>query len=271
MSGKFTHYLITRFNVPVKNWDRDKHGKPTLDEIWMKERLFLFTTYCVPTIAYQSVEEFTWIVYCDILTDPGYLNTIRQEVQKVPGAQLRLAGDFTSLLVDLREWLSNATTPYVITSRVDNDDGLGEDYIKTVQAHFEERDMTIINLNGGVLYDTQRKLMTRFNTVKLNHYGSLIEETDNRGENLTVLGYPHHHPPEEANVVEVPIRFGWLKIIHSRNLKSRTSGLPVLRKNMVAHFGLKGTVFPVSITNTIVYVLKRTSAVLKRKLNPGQK
>ena len=54
MSVKFTHYLITRFNVPVKNWDRDKAGKPVLDDAWMHNRLDLFRRYCVPGVANQT-------------------------------------------------------------------------------------------------------------------------------------------------------------------------------------------------------------------------
>lgn len=271
MSGKFTHYLITRFNVPVKNWDKDKAGKQTLDESWMKDRMWLFTTYCVPTIIHQTQADFQWLVYCDQYTDPVHLDSLHIEVQKVPGAQVRVVTDFTALLIDLRELLSSAPTPFVITSRVDNDDGIGTSYIHDIQANFIPEDKTIINLNGGILFDLQQRIMTRFKNVKLNHYGSLIEVTDPRGGYLTVLGYPHHQPPEEANVVNVPCRFGWLKIIHSRNLKSRTSGIPVLPRRTLVHFGLKRNAFPISVTNTILYTLQRLSTIIKRNVMPGRK
>jgi hypothetical protein len=68
MMVKFTHYLVTRFNVPVDNWNRDKTGQPTLDGTWMKHRLALFNRYCVPTISGQTEKNFHWIIYCDVNT-----------------------------------------------------------------------------------------------------------------------------------------------------------------------------------------------------------
>ena len=84
MSVKFTHYLITRFNVPVKNWDRDKAGKPVLDDAWMLSRLELFRRYCVPGVANQTNKDFTWLIYCDTLTSSGFQADIHQAISDIP-------------------------------------------------------------------------------------------------------------------------------------------------------------------------------------------
>lgn len=266
MSGKFTHYLITRFNVPVKNWDLDKSDRPTLDNAWMEERIQLFQAYCVPTVRQQTERNFTWIVYCGRNTAPAYLDMIRKSISSVQNAEVRLADDFNELLNDLRQWLIKAQTPFVITSRVDNDDGLGLEYIYKVQSHFEARDKLLINLAGGILYDTGRKVMTRLRHSPFNHYGSLIEQIKPEGTVLTVLGYPHDNPPGEIKVLNVEYDAAWLKIIHDRNLKSRISGVPVFPKKVIAQFGLSADAFPISVSRMLSYSIAKWFSIVRRKL-----
>ena len=266
MSGKFTHYLITRFNVPVKNWDRDKAGNPVLDTVWMQERLVLFKKYCAPTIRHQQCSDFVWLVYCDLLTEAKDLETIRQEVGRVKNAQVRQVADFPELLSDLQNILADALTPFVITSRLDNDDGLGPMYIQEVQDHFVTRDKQIINFTKGVLYDVHRLVLTEIGNSRFNHYGSLIEERIADQPLITVVGYPHGRPPEGSNVTDVDSRFAWLKIIHERNMSSRTNGVPLMEFDITTHFDLQPGDLPQSLTSTAIFVIHRLLSRLKRKL-----
>ncbi len=267
MSGKFTHYLITRFNVPVKNWDKDKAGRPTLDAAWMQERIELFRTYCVPSIASQDQKDFTWIVYCDSESPDDALQIIQQEVGHVQGAHVRLAMDFDALLVDLRALLAEAATPYVMTSRLDNDDGLGRHAIQLIQSHFVAEHQVIINLTGGVLYDIRQKILTELRHTALNHYGSLIEYVNPGLACRTVLGFPHHQPPPDFRVVDVPCRRAWLKIIHDRNLKSRTAGIPLFRRNMYDDFGIDPKAFSLSYRAMTRYLWQKVWSKVRRKVS----
>ena len=132
MIVKFTHYLVTRFNVPVENWSRDKTGQPTLDGGWMKHRLDLFNKYCVPTIEGQTEKIFRWIIYCDVNTFTADKVRIEDAVRMFPGSEVRTVSDHGEMLADLRKLISNQLAPYVITTRLDNDDGLGSNFIKNV-------------------------------------------------------------------------------------------------------------------------------------------
>jgi hypothetical protein len=237
MNGKFTHYLITRFNVPVKNWDRDKSGKTTLDQAWMQDRIKLFSTYCAPTIEHQSATRFTWLIYCDTKTSPDDLRAIQHIVAPLPMAEIHLVDNFEHLLESLKKKLSMATTPFVITSRVDNDDGLGKEYIHHIQSHFVSEDKTLLNLSGGISYDMTHRLLTA-SSLRLNHYGSLIEKNEGTADFITVMGFPHDQPPELVRVIDHPYKHAWLKIIHARNLKSRIAGVPVRKKNILTDYSL---------------------------------
>ena len=267
MSGKFTHYLITRFNVPVKNWDRDKAGRPTLDDAWMRERIELFRTYCVPSVACQDQKDFTWIVYCDTETPDATLQIIQQEVRRVKDVQVRQAVDFEALLSDLRTLLLEVNTPYVITSRLDNDDGLGRHAIQWIQSHFVAEHQVIINLSGGVLYDTRQKILTELRHTTLNHYGSLIEHVNPGLACRTVLGFPHHQPPPDFRIIDVPCKRAWLKIIHDRNLKSRTAGIPVWSQKINSYFGLDQKAFPLSYSSMARYLWQKAWGKVRHKVS----
>ena len=266
MSVKFTHYLITRFNVPVKNWDRDKAGKPVLDDAWMLSRLELFRRYCVPGVANQTSKDFTWLIYCDTLTSPSFLADIHQAISDIPNVMVRPVQDFEALMTDLRQLLSTAPTPYVISSRVDTDDSLGPAYISEVQKHFVEQDKRIIKCLGGVLYYAHRGVLTEIRKSHLNHYGSLIEELKPGKELITIMGYPHGRPPEGSTVTDIDLRFAWLKIIHERNMASKTNGVPLFDNTVVTHFGLQPDDLPRSYLSTSVFVLRRVLSRLKRKI-----
>lgn len=265
MHKVFTHYLITRFNVPVKNWEVDKAGNRVLDKTWIEHRLRLFNTYCAPTIGGQSNTNFTWLIYCDHRTEEDYLRRITETVSGIHQAEIRLVEDFYKLLDDLRDTVSRCPTPYIITSRLDNDDGLGIDFVNDVQANFSSGDLKIINFTKGILYDGHRHVLTEIRYSQRNHYGSLIETLKQGQIPLTVLGYPHGNPPEKSEIVNVSTRLSWLKIIHERNMASKTNGKPLLNNSVVVHFGLKRSEFPISYWATIIFVFRRLGSKVKRK------
>lgn len=264
--AKFTHYLVTRFNVPIEQWGRDKKGLPTLDDAWMEHRLNLFARFCVPTVAGQTEKNFKWIIYCDENSGELSLDRIYHLIPAIPETTVRLVVDYNQMLNDIKLLILNSSTRFVITSRVDNDDGLGKHYIRDVQRAFVEKDNVIINLNGGILYDEEKKILTEIRRGRLNHYTSLIEEIKPADNLVSIMGYPHDRPPADYQIIERECRYSWLKIIHSRNLSSRTHGKPVSLKEVLSHFAVDPGLLKVSEINTWTYAGKKLLEVLRRKL-----
>ncbi len=264
MNVKFTHYLITRFNVPVNNWETDKNGRPVLDLPWMENRLELFAQYCVPTIAHQTEQAFKWILYCDRQTSLHFLEKIKSLTAGIPQAQIELVDHFDELLIDLKKRMIAASTPFVISSRLDNDDGLGPNYIAEVQRHFTEKDKHIINFTQGVLYDRSHCVLTEIRNSLRNHYGSLIESVQDGKPLTTVMGYPHGIPPEGSTMVDVREKFSWLKVIHDRNMASKANGIPTLRKDIHAIFNLETNALKISWIHTLWFALRKSLSKIKR-------
>jgi hypothetical protein len=122
----------------------------------------------------------------------------------IPGAEIRLVPDHSEMLADLKKLISNQLAPYVITSRLDNDDGLGNTFIQSIQSHFREADKLLLNPSGGILYDINEKVMTQMQRSQHNHFTSLVEKNNGDGKLLTVLGFPHDHPPSEVVIENIP-------------------------------------------------------------------
>jgi hypothetical protein len=257
MNGKFTHYLITRFNVPVKNWDKDKAGNQVLDQAWLDERMIIFRKYCVPSIASQLQKNFTWLLYCDVNTPPDFLSDIRLAVSEISGATIRLVRDFDHLMIDLRQLLAADPSLYVITSRLDNDDGLGKASIQSIQEAFVQKDKTLLKFLHGIFYDTEKRIMTEMRNAYLNHFSSLIEISSPDREYLTVLGFPHTQPPAHVVIQNLHTPKAWLKIIHERNMNSRIKGKPISRNEIEPFFNLSKNDVPISVMQTTFYVLKK--------------
>lgn len=261
----FSHYLITRFNVPVGDWSADKAGTATRDEAWTAHRMRLFADFCVPTVRHQTVRNFTWIICLDAATPEATLATIRRMLVEIPHAEFLLAPSHDVMMQRLRERLDVDRADFIITSRLDNDDGLGPDYIRLVQSHFKPVDKQLINLLGGLLYDAPNRVLTRLRLSRFNHFTSLVERNLHDGRVLIVIGFPHTRPPEDVTVVDVPVRYGWLKIVHARNVSSRTKGLPLFRYPAAAGYAVDKRLLPVSILPTMRYILNRIQRVLRQR------
>lgn len=48
------HYLLTRFNLAL--WQEDKNGQTIDRGEWIRKRLELFETYCLPSVAGQTLD-----------------------------------------------------------------------------------------------------------------------------------------------------------------------------------------------------------------------
>jgi len=241
----------------MDTWLKDSSRLAPPDAAWHQHRLNLFTTYCVPTVLAQTVSNFQWLIYCDSKTGSEQLLELKGTLPDSSRILLRFIDDKSDLLADLRTLILQSSTPYVITSRLDNDDGLGEDYIQQVQSHFEERNRLLINFQGGAFYDPKHHILTQSKTTVSNSFSSLIEKRDAAEELLTVYGFHHTDLPANALLQQVKGGFHWLKIIHDRNLKSQMKGRPLFKWPAKAFASLDITRLEISWAHSLAYVFRR--------------
>lgn len=270
MSPLFKHFLITRYNVPLDGWHLDKSGSSTRDDAWLEHRLQLFKQYCIPTILAQSEKYFTWLIYCNANTPQFYLDTINELLNSMPNVMIQLTSGYHECLADIDEILTNSGTPYVITSRLDNDDGLGIHYIQTIQQNFIAQNGVILNLLNGHGYNVTRKVATKMYNIRNNHFSSLIEATKPGGGHISIRGFQHDNPPSDFIIHNLVLSNSWLKVFHERNLKSTTFGYPIFRPQFQALYGIRSQDASVSVRNTLLYSLWWLQDGLSRKLKKSK-
>ena len=107
------------------------------------------------------------------------------------------------------------------------------------------------------MYDVNEKVMTQMKKSLQNHYTSLVEKNNGDGKLLTVLGFPHDHPPPDVVIENIPGERAWLKIIHEKNVKSKLKGKPFFNRKEIYFEGIPLGAFPFSFLNTMKYTLNR--------------
>ena len=261
--AKFTHYLVTRFNVPVERWQHDKSGHATLNDAWFDHRLVLFSTYCLPSVLHQTNQDFQWRIYCDSKISPSQLLKLSKLIADVTHFTIHMADSLESMLDDLRQLISESGTPYVITSRLDNDDAIAIDFIHDVQSHFKEEEKILLHFDDGIAYNCIDRVATRMQTKVHNTFTSLVERNSSAEDMLTVYGFHHTAIPSSIEIMYIPGGEHWLKVIHDRNLRSQLTGIPVnhIPKDKFGITNVSAT--KISWLNTSRYTLRRVWGRLK--------
>lgn len=230
-AGKeFTHLVLTRFNVAI-GYASSQKG---IDSSWLEERLGLFMQYCFPTVTRQHAAEYRWIVFCNAQSPEWFK-------KKMAG----LAGSLTPVYVDgaaTDEVLAQkvketglVTTPYLITTRIDNDDSLARKHLFFVQHafHKQAREFLVFPLGlqsfRGHLYEMY---------WPENPFLSLIEKVREDGSFTTVFCVQHTEVRTAGKVRRLWRSPQWLQVIHSNNVGNTLQAWPLVRSRTHPNFEL---------------------------------
>jgi hypothetical protein len=223
----FEHFVITRFNVKLNDGLLNNKGN---DPDWLTERFKLFDTFCYPSLLSQTNQRFKWIVLFDDGTperfreralsyvkwknyNPEFVNfALHEETGCPPG------------LISIIEKHVSSNPRFLITTRIDNDDGVCKDFIRIVQNQFRSQDAeAIVFPLGYQLYQSNLHLDYSMG----NHFVSLIEKFQ-PGSLYTVFVKPHDRLYQVAPVRKVFCRPTWLEVVHGGNIANRpNNGLVV--------------------------------------------
>jgi hypothetical protein len=211
----------------------------------------------------QKNKNFTWLIYVDPATDIKRFSILSDSPIAV---ELVLAEDYPAMMKDLVSRIRAASTPYVITSRMDNDDAISSIYIETIQEAFQAKDKLIINLNSGFDYHSQLHLLTRWNKRFRNGFMSLIEERSS-ARLFSVYGFPHWKPPAEATIHNCEGSAYWIYWRHGVNYSDQEKkGIPLYVKPDMSSFPPAVQAIPISFKNTTRYFLEWLPRVILRRI-----
>jgi hypothetical protein len=214
----FTHAIMTRFNVA-----RPKHNEPIrLDPGWLARRFDLFEKYCLPSVAAQTARDFHWIIYFDAATPEPFLERMeacRRIFPFIPYLSGEISAEFWPRSL---EELLPARTPWILTTRFDNDDSLSVDHVARLQAAVARQDRPVrgsLNFPHGLVIEGGRLYAL---THLANPFGSWFEPWDERTR--TAISINHLKMGRVGPVEQVEGPAAWLQVVHGGNVSNKVRG-----------------------------------------------
>lgn len=208
------HVILTRFNLPTGGLE----GLVRAREGWLRERMDLFERYCAPSVAAQRGVSVTWIVYLDPASpqwlldrmapyaDSGLLHAILREVVGVP----ELREDIASVVPEPGEVL--------LTTNLDNDDGLAVDFCARLAAVTTEHPRAALYVTHGLVLSDDGLFLLR------DRHNAFCSVRESWAEPVTSWSEYHNELHRVMPVVEVGGPPGWLQVVHGSNVSNRVRG-----------------------------------------------
>ena len=223
---KFQHFVLTKFNVRV---NYKSLGKSTLglNPDWLEHRFKLFDRFCYPSLRKQFNQKFQWLVFFDTKTPTKFKDKVREYTAWQNFIPVYVDRDKYSpgglVKPIIRQYLQQ-DAEYLITTRIDNDDGVALDFINLIQENFSRQKMQFVNFNYGYVWHQQKIYLLK---EKSNHFTSLIEKIDreNEAEIKTIYCANHSNLKLQGNIKQLDIAPTWLEVIHDRNVVNRVRGI----------------------------------------------
>lgn len=222
----FDHVLLTRFNVRMRG------ASAPLSDRWLASRLQRFQDSTLLAVRSQTRQPERWLIFCDdrspdwfraelqaILPDPQFEPVWVSEVFGGAVASREVAGRFSG-------------RPYLITTRLDNDDLVARNFLEAIQERFTGQDLAFINFLHGAQNDDGRMYLR---SDPCNPFVSLIER---RGDHppLTVFVDDHDRLRAYGEVHQVRTHPMWVQVIHGTNLANVARGIRTQPERVLRYF-----------------------------------
>jgi Putative rhamnosyl transferase len=204
-----THLVLTRFNV---RWIVGPH-----DTGWLAHRFDLFERYCLPSMQGQTNQGFRWLVFFDEDTPEPFRSRI-DGYTDWPAFTPVFIGPPSSQVYDdaIAAHLDGADR--LVTTRLDNDDAIGRDFVARVQAAARPGTREFLNLPVGYVWHRGRLYRHEHPS---NAFISLSEPAAGF---RSVWASQHDEAGRVAPVHQVAGGPAWLQVIHDRNVSNRVRG-----------------------------------------------
>ncbi len=208
------HIILTRFNLPSFGHESIVRAK----EGWLRNRVELFNTYCLPSVKAQSCKNFRWIIYFDPESPAWLMDHIEQWKQSgfiVP--IFRASVSRTQLISDIHSIVEQPTLP-LITTNLDNDDGLANDFIARLQQVTCRQPRTALYLANGIIKSNGKTFLRR------DLRNAFCSVRENGADPVTCWAAYHNRLGLEMQEEIVYGAPAWLQVIHGENVSNRVQG-----------------------------------------------
>ncbi len=213
MSGRADHVLLTRFNLPSGGAESYIRAR----ENWLRQRVDLFEKYCLPSVRSQTAD-IHWIIYLDPLSPDWLVERMQAHARSAVFTPIyRESVSHDELLDDLRRVVPERG-PTLITTNLDNDDGLARDFAHRVQTATASSDRQVVYVDQGLILGPSRVYGRR---DPHNAFCSVSEPWEAA---VTCWSAWHNTLDQQMPAVHLGGRPGWLQVVHEDNVSNRIRG-----------------------------------------------
>lgn len=218
----YKHFIFTRYNLGIydKKEIKTASGATVSVEDWMEYRLFLFSSTS-RSLTLQNNPNFIWIVGIDKQTPVEDRAFIRGFVDiKVVFCESEIKEFFLSKI------LPTVKQPYIITTRLDNDDRLRRTVIQTIQENFRKK-TEILDLYGRQLdEDTNQEFETN-RTRPNSPFLSLVEPNSPDAKTCFHCNHTNMVDHFPSRFIGDENQYYYLQIIHDHCSMNKVSGIKI--------------------------------------------
>lgn len=234
-----THVLMTRFNLATPGRELAIRTQPG----WLEGRFELFERHCLPSVAAQTARGFRWIIFFDEGTPAEFR-------ARIAGAQAiqPFEAYFTGLFPG-EGWARAVNeviaprTPWLLTTRLDNDDALASDFTARLHAAVAGTGLRrgTYNFTNGLVVGAGRAYAHAHDS---NPFASWLEPWD---EKMRTAPSIHHMTwADQGPVTQIGGPPAWAQVIHGGNVSNTFRGLRIAPAAAEARFapGTLGKLVP---------------------------
>jgi hypothetical protein len=228
------HFIITRFNLRTAGSEDGSQ----LDPGWLARRFDLFDRFCFPTVRGQSEQGFRWLVLFDSRTPDPALSRIREYQRWTSFIPVFVpAGSEQQARTAVAERLERVPD-LLVTTRLDNDDGLCRSFVQDVRRHVDVSIPTVLEFPVGYVWHKDRVYLDR---QSRNPFTTLVEPLDGRrdAQFRTIYGMSHQDAGRLGRVVEVTDRPSWVQVIHGGNRLNHARGVRHSIRDLSPNFDIE--------------------------------
>ncbi len=225
-STRLDHFLLTRFNLPTGGVE----ARIRASESWLTNRWSLFERYCAPSVIAQSTQDFTWVIYFDPESPDWLKRAIEPYVERglfIPRFRAEVP---TPVLVSDLQALAVNRDGMVLTTNIDNDDGVAVDFVRRLQAAVDFTDRRAVYVANGLIVHGNRVYLRH---DPANAFCSVAEPWEGA---RTSWDDWHIMLGRSMPVVELDGEPGWLQVVHGENVSNRVRGRLVSAQRWSALF-----------------------------------
>lgn len=226
MKPTIDHVILTRFNLPSKGAESLIRAR----EGWLRDRQQLFETYCLPSIMGQSNRDFTWVIYFDPQSPQWLLDRISEFQRRGHFVPIFREEVTTEQLIDDLRRVTGGRAEVLLTTNLDNDDGLSLDFVQRLHQSIEDASTQAFYIDSGLIQYEDKVYLRKDPS---NAFCSVSSSWANP---QTCWMDWHNHLYQHMPVVNLAGAPGWLQVIHSSNVSNRIRGVRVSPTDYRKHF-----------------------------------